>query len=691
MRPLRLIIKGFGTYLEEQDLDFTCLQDRNIFVITGDTGAGKTTIFDAINYALYGDASGREREGISFRSDFATPEEDSKVELWFSLGNKVYYVKREPAYMEKKTRGEGEKEHKAYAELKLPQGKVITGIKPVTLEVVKILGINQDQFRQIVMIPQGEFKKLLSANSQDREMIFRKIFGTEVFEAIQVKMNNRANELDKDVRLKRHERDTKLRDFDCKDTDEEVFRMLQSENLNPEEIFKRAKELIKEDIKLKTVKDQEVKAAEEVIETLHKALVQGENVNKKFEDYKVCEESLRGLLEETEVYKEKRIALSKGRKALTVKGFEEKWVAKNLTYKQQDEALKETLTQHSLLKESYDKAVKDLEQEKGKESQIKALEAAVHEAEKLKVKAEKYEISKENANKLQKEADTLKRILGELEEAVGKGEKSLQTLEEQAEKIIQAEKEKIQLDNNLKELKVQKEELAKLKDFIKEAINKKEAHEILKTKFNTLHQNYERDKIKYEALEESFRRGQAGILAQTLKEDKPCPVCGSCTHPAPAVLTDETINEEAVDQAKAVYEATRAKREDCLGKLTELNTRKNLLEKEHILPLVKKLLMEEVTPLDEIQAKVALLLNEKDVLLNEKISEYKGLERVVSTKEQLAASKTVLNKKLLLDRENFKRQTELFLAKQGELSAAKEQLKLIEEEFEGKVRTYQSF
>ena len=155
MKLQKLVITGFGPYALRQELDFEKnLQGKNMFVITGNTGAGKTTIFDAINFALYGEASGSDRESKSLRSDFAEPQTPTEVELWFSLRNKEYYVKRSPAYTKPKQRGEGFIESKPTAEIRLSKDKTMTGPTQVTKEIENILGITTEQFKQLVMIPQ---------------------------------------------------------------------------------------------------------------------------------------------------------------------------------------------------------------------------------------------------------------------------------------------------------------------------------------------------------------------------------------------------------------------------------------------------------------------------------------------------------------------------------------------------------
>ncbi|MDF2614513.1 MAG: exonuclease SbcC [Clostridia bacterium] len=689
MRPLRLVVQGFGTYLEKQDLDFTLLKDKNIFVITGDTGVGKTTVFDAINYALYGEASGEDRKKISFRSDFATPEEETKVELWFALRDKEYYVKREPSYMQKKLRGEGEKEHKPYAELMLPDGKVITGVSQVTAEVEKILGINQEQFRQIVMIPQGEFKKLLTADSQEREKIFRKIFGTAVFEKIQNKVSAEANELDKEVKYKRNERDARLRDFNCEETDEELFRILQSGSINLSEVFARTEEVIKKDRELSKQLNEEVKAIEVMVEVLNKEMVQGENINKKFEDRERCEKALKVLEDQLGVYLEKRNTLDKARKALTVRGFEEKWESKRDAHHAHKGTLEAVQKERIVLKEQYEKGVEELKAQKAKENERKELEKWLNEAEKLKLKAQKYDISKEKALSVQKETDVLKITLTKLSEQIDKNEAAIKSIDLTMEKVTEAEKDKLQLENYLKEITLQNQELDKLKTTLEGLQKQKAEYQSLKEKFNRFDKAFGEVKVKYETIEESFRRGQAGLLAQTLREAMPCPVCGAIEHPQPAVLAGEAVNEEAVDRAKAAYEAARSTRDEYFNKLTELNSNITLTLSQTAKPLALKLLgAEEIKPLSDTCTKVNTLIQENKQCIADKTKVLNGARHLILQKPSLLESKDILTKEIAASKEELKRQTEVLAVKQGELSAANEQLKMIEEEFEGRVKNY---
>ena len=185
MRPLKLRISAFGPYAGETVINMDGLGEKGIYLITGDTGAGKTTIFDAITFALYGEASGDNREPVMFRSKYADGNIPTEVELVFSYFNKEYKVRRNPEYSRPSKRGDGVTVQKADAELIFPDGRVTTKIKDVNNALKDIMGIDRNQFSQIAMIAQGDFLKLLLAETKERQEIFRKIFKTDYFRSLQ--------------------------------------------------------------------------------------------------------------------------------------------------------------------------------------------------------------------------------------------------------------------------------------------------------------------------------------------------------------------------------------------------------------------------------------------------------------------------------------------------------------------------
>ena len=198
MRPIRLEMSAFGPYAGRTVVDFDKLGTSGIYLITGDTGAGKTTIFDGITYALYGEASGETRDSGMFRSQYADPETPTEVRLTFLYRNKEYTVRRNPEYMRPRLRGEGFTTQKAEVELTLPGGKLVTKNNEVRDKIKEILGIDRSQFTQIAMIAQGDFLKLLLAGTKERQAIFRQIFETKYYQIFQEKLKKAAGDLDRD-------------------------------------------------------------------------------------------------------------------------------------------------------------------------------------------------------------------------------------------------------------------------------------------------------------------------------------------------------------------------------------------------------------------------------------------------------------------------------------------------------------
>ena len=190
MRPLKLTISAFGPYAGKTELDFSELGENGLYLITGDTGAGKTTLFDAIAFALYGEPSGTTRDTSMFRSKYAAPDTDTYVELDFAYNGKMYNIIRNPEYQRPKKRGEGFTSQKPDATLTYPDNRLVTGSPQVTKVIEELIGLDCSQFSQIAMIAQGDFLKLLIASTKERQEIFRQIFQTKNFETLQYRLKS---------------------------------------------------------------------------------------------------------------------------------------------------------------------------------------------------------------------------------------------------------------------------------------------------------------------------------------------------------------------------------------------------------------------------------------------------------------------------------------------------------------------
>ncbi len=220
MRSVTLRISAFGPYAGEVTLDFQKLGRSGLYLITGDTGAGKATIFDAITYALYGEASGQNREPNMFRSKYADPSTPTEVELEFEYGGKTYHVKRNPDYEIQKKRGTGLTKKKADAELIFPDGSVLAKRREVDEAIVRdIMGIDRDQFLQIAMIAQGDFLKLLLAPTDERKGIFRKLFNTDLFRVLQDRLKKGAGDLSAECKALRDQANGSIKGIQYEDDD----------------------------------------------------------------------------------------------------------------------------------------------------------------------------------------------------------------------------------------------------------------------------------------------------------------------------------------------------------------------------------------------------------------------------------------------------------------------------------------
>ena len=249
MRPIRLTLSAFGPYAGKTVMNLEPLGTGGLYLITGETGAGKTTLFDAITYALYGEPSGDQRKVSMLRSKYAKAETPTFAELVFECKGKQYTLRRSPAYERPAKRGNRMVEEKASAELILPDGAIITKEKAVTAAVCDIIGIDRRQFTSIAMIAQGDFQKLLLASTEEREKIFRQIFHTHCYEKLQKKLSDEAKALNKERTLKKSGIQQDIQMISWKESDplyEEVIKA-KEDGLPFDEILRLLETLLRKD------------------------------------------------------------------------------------------------------------------------------------------------------------------------------------------------------------------------------------------------------------------------------------------------------------------------------------------------------------------------------------------------------------------------------------------------------------
>ena len=252
MRPVKLVMSAFGPYAGEETIDFGALGSEGLYLITGDTGAGKTTIFDAIAFALYGEASDRNRESGMLRSQYAEPGTPTFVDLSFSCRGKVYEIRRNPRYERPKKRGDGVTTENAAALLSGPDGFEKSGYSEVTQAVTELLGITRDQFMQIAMIAQGDFMKLLLADTQTRKEILRSIFHTGNYDRLERSLREEAKHAYGTYMAAGSEREAFLRSINPGENEELARAWKESAltgKLSPEEVLDLISRILDDDRK----------------------------------------------------------------------------------------------------------------------------------------------------------------------------------------------------------------------------------------------------------------------------------------------------------------------------------------------------------------------------------------------------------------------------------------------------------
>ena len=509
MKPLKLTMSAFGSYAGKNVIDFTG-QQQGIFLITGDTGAGKTTIFDAITYALYNQTSGGERNGNMMRSQYAQPETETYVELEFLYRGQTYRVRRNPDYKITKTLKNGKiREQKVphSVEITLPDGTVFPEKKNATdAKIIEILGLTADQFSQIVMIAQGDFLKLLYTKSDERKMIFSKLFRTDIYWKIQENLRRKSMEMDERIQ----END---RAFEQEKS--RIILLPESEELPLDELVERLRERLKD-----ALKEQNLRRAN--VEELNKKITKYEEINKLFVSLEKIRQNGKELEARQAESKERRQQIENARKADKVLVAEQQNLRQQQEVEQSAQAIAkmtETLANDQEMFETLKTQQQEAEAKQKREAadiqkKMLALEQSFPSYEAL-----------QNARSEEQQAKKVWEDLGKIsEESFHKKKAGIAALKEQQKRQEQVVE---QTKKNWEQTSLSASESAK----------------------------------HYEHMYEAFLKEQAGILAENLSAGCPCPVCGSTVHPDPAKLSDHAVTELEVEQAKKTRAAAEEKRD----------------------------------------------------------------------------------------------------------------------------------
>ncbi|WP_144660381.1 AAA family ATPase [Bacillus tropicus] len=559
MRPIQLVMTAFGPYKQKEVIDFNDLGEHRIFAISGNTGAGKTTIFDAICYVLYGEASGEERSDTSMlRSQFADDYVYTSVELTFQLKGKRYEIKRQLGHKKqgnKTITGHAVELYEVIDEEKVPAVDRFH-VTDVNKKVEDLIGLSKHQFSQIVMLPQGEFRKLLTSETENKEEILRRIFKTDRYKLMRELLDQKRKQWKDVLQEKQKERELYFRNvFKLPIRDGALLETLvEQDHVNTHQVVEALEQetaaykaeveqlQVEQDVQTKQLKDAETR--------FHAA----KSVNEKFIDLQQKNEKYNTLQENRTVIEMKETSFKRAEQAKRLLPFEQ-WY---------EEAMQNEQKVESLLKQIIAK----------KENITKSFELTQEKYEEVKNK----EPERENTKKLVQRLEELQLIIASLAEK----QLNLQKAEIQIEKL----KESMQnLDRQLEEHTNQKQlmsgELQQLEraleqyvDKVEELTNMREDAKVLKQAYDVWQEKQKFEKEKetaftkmqeavhaYENMERRWLSEQAGILALHLHDGESCPVCGSTNHPKKATEQSDAIDEK---------------------ELNDLRDKKNIAEKLHV-------------------------------------------------------------------------------------------------------------
>lgn len=512
MRPVKLTMSAFGSYAGVEEIDFTKMQ-HGLFLVTGDTGAGKTTIFDAITYALYDRTSGGSRDGNMMRSQYASDDTETFVEYVFSYRGEVYRVRRNPEYMRKGKRNYADGSPRLVKEMAkvsliLPDGSEFQGKKKeVDHKIEEIIGLDVDQFTQIAMIAQGDFLKLLHAESKERKRIFSRIFQTRLYWQVQEELKEQAKQLY--IRLEDNTKDCyremeRVEPF-AEGKEAEAWSEYLGMKIPPaQEVMETLQEICRQGKDRAAEAEQKSAKLQKQVEDLKNVIQSGEEVNRLFLQKQQAQEKQNQLKAEEDAIEQERREVEEGSRAEKVSVKEEQFERTRSERKRLEQQIADT-----------------------REWMEKEGTRAAREEKELKAAAE--ELSKMEPL-LQKQIMRLKDILPRYER--------IRKLEGEYSQNLD------QMQKILEECRLASED--------------------------------------YEEKYQHFFEEQAGILARELEEGKPCPVCGSTTHPKKAELSGKAPDQKAVEKAKERRDKKEKERtqiqETFQESKSKLESEKSLLE-----------------------------------------------------------------------------------------------------------------
>ncbi|MFZ7943556.1 AAA family ATPase [Neobacillus sp. 19] len=564
MKPLKLTMQAFGPYAGREEVDFTQLGNRTMFVISGKTGSGKTTIFDAISYAIYGKASGEDRNGPELRSQFASDDLLTEVSLDFSLRNKVYSITRLPQQLKKKEKGDGYTQLGAKAELYIwdEDGKkklLASKISDVEEKIKEIMLIDANQFRQILMIPQGEFRKLLTSDSKDKELILQRLFHTQLYKMVEDKLKDEATELKKSVEDQVQSRNEAIRRIQAEtnqelqeylnagsENDTIIIPLLQAEIIVMGEML----EQLNSNYKDKLHEQDRLKGQLFEAEAIVKQLQMKEDLKSQKERLETQKDVIVEKVQQVQMAQKAALLAKQEELCHRLKRDADKLTADVQTIKMKIAELDDLAKQQEL----------QLQEELEREDKRQAALAEVNDLAKIKDDVYSYtSLVKETAVK-GAFLKTAKERLQKAEGKAGQNDEMLKSLQLQKAEIEKGQLTYLENERHVERLQAELDRFEKYETLLNRHQTAQQNLKLVSARFDNTAARFMDAKALVEDLENKWLHGQASLLASKLKLGEACPVCGSEHHPTPALQLDESIPSEQ-DMKAAKEQAAKWEKE----------------------------------------------------------------------------------------------------------------------------------
>lgn len=624
MKPLMLTMQAFSTYLDKTVIDFRPLNEKGLYLITGDTGAGKTTIFDAICFALYGEASGSDRGKDVFRSQYAPYSTPTIVELTFQLDGKDYQVSRRMSY----TKTGKKRNNNDDAVLIEPDGRQTSKQKDVTNRITELLKVDYNQFKQIVMIAQGEFARLLTSPSKEKETIFRQIFHTESFKLLEMNLHERAAHFKTLVDNEKTQLDTSVRDLHIeglKNYDDQVTEQIEN-------LIKEKEALYKEETKAKKERDEK-------IDTLTNEYNQKQAINETVQRFHHAQKNKEDLLAQADHYQELEQTIDQISLAKDISTYEKDVLKAKKSYKQKQ-------TERTLVDEDQkrlDQKKQDFEQDYAHhdtlKEEISALQIKLSNGDRLKKVKADYDQTVKDVHEKQTQFDRLSKSLSKDNTRHEEALALYAHHEEELETYSQKEFALRQIESELKDTI-----LPRMESINELSVGAGKYRDAQEDYYHVHDQEVKATKAFTEISERADNERKrthgemAGILAKDLKEGTPCPVCGSIHHPKLAVMSGHVLSFKELEKLEKQVEAAR---QTMMEVSREATQKQNVLydAKSSLSSLCKTLQIKEAdfNDMDAMKTLIASMMFEEESKKKEIIKKKEDLQAELAHLEDLSA------------------------------------------------------